>query len=117
MSELDIRVFIEDILVNSTRAMAFVKGMTREELESDLRTSYAVVRALEIIGEAAKAVPEDVRASTPQIPWRDMAGMRDKLIHAYDTVDLDVVWRATSEELPALMPELKRLLARLDASG
>jgi uncharacterized protein with HEPN domain len=113
MADRDIRVFIEDIVVNSKRALAFVDGMTREDLESDLRTSYAVIKALEIVGEAAKRIPDHVRASAPQVPWRDMAGMRDKLIHAYDTVDLDVVWLAVSEELPALMPDFERILAQL----
>ena len=117
MRDRDVRIYVEDILVNSRRALAFVEGMTREDLHADLRTSYAVARALEIVGEAAKRIPSDLRSSAPQIPWRDMAGMRDKLIHAYDSVDPDVVWLAVSDELPALIPALERLLAELDASA
>jgi uncharacterized protein with HEPN domain len=77
---------------------------------------FAVVRALEIVGEAAKLVPAEVRDRAPEIPWRVMAGMRDKLIHAYAGVDLQVVWRTVHEELPAVLVHIEALLRELEVS-
>lgn len=113
MGEQDVSLYVQDILDNANAAMEFVEGLSREDLDSDLRTSYAVTGALEIVGEAAKGVPDDVRASSPHVPWRKMTGMRDRLIHAYEAVDLDVVWTTVTEEIPPLLPELERLLESL----
>ena len=72
-------------------AMDFVRDMSYEEFVKDTKTVYAVIRAIEIIGEAVKNIPEDVRNKYPEIPWRAMAGMRDKVIHAYFGVKLERV--------------------------
>jgi uncharacterized protein with HEPN domain len=73
---------------------------------------YATVRALEIIGEAAKQIPDDVRMQASELPWRDMARMRDRLIHHYFSVDAEVVWRTVNDDLPALRSAVIRLLAQ-----
>jgi uncharacterized protein with HEPN domain len=75
-----------------------------------------VVRALEIVGEAAKAVPEEVRAMAPSIPWRQIATMRNKLIHHYFGVDLEIVWGTVVEDVPTLIKELETLIQKLAAN-
>ena len=76
--------------------------MTYEQFAGDAKTVFAVVRALEIIGEATKKLPQSVRDRYPKVPWREMAGIRDKLIHDYFGVNLAVVWKTVIEDLPGL---------------
>ena len=87
----------EDYLKDILDAIAFIEeftsGMDFEDFSKDRKTQFAVIRALEIIGEAAKAIPEDFKKEHPEVPWREMAGMREELIHAYFGVDLHVVWK------------------------
>jgi uncharacterized protein with HEPN domain len=93
------------------------KVLSRESLLSDERAKRALTRSIEIIGEAAKQVPDDYRANHPQIQWRYMAGMRDKLIHAYFGVDYDIVWDVAANKAPALRKHLEEILAKeADAS-
>ena len=110
-------VYIEDILQAAARARLFVEGFSMEAFAADLKTQYAIVRALEVIGEAAKRVPVDVQAMAPEIPWRAMAGMRDNLIHGYDEVNLEVVWRTVQDKVPEIEEPLRRLLQQLKVSG
>ena len=103
--------FVEDILDAMDKAEILVEGFTYEEFEADFRTNFAVIRALEIIGEASKRVPMDVRRQYPEIPWRGMAGMRDRIIHGYDTVDLQIVWDVVQQDIPEIKPQVQRILA------
>ncbi|KPV64096.1 MAG: hypothetical protein AOA66_0410 [Candidatus Bathyarchaeota archaeon BA2] len=84
--------YIEDVIEAMNDAMSFVEGMEYDDFLKDRKTVYAVIRAIEIIGEAVKKIPELVKNRYPQIPWRDMARMRDKLIHEYFGVNLRAVW-------------------------
>jgi uncharacterized protein with HEPN domain len=100
---------LRDILEGASKAQKFVKGMTQEDFVKDEKTVFAVIRALEIVGEAARRVPDDFRAKHVGVPWRSMTGMRDKLIHDYFGVSLDVVWKTVHEDLPALIMAIKLL--------
>ena len=105
--------YVEDMLESAQKAREFVAGMTYEEFVADEKTQYAVVRALEVLGEAAKKVPPEWREVYAEIPWRAIAGMRDKLIHDYIGVNLAVVWRTVEEDLPPLIEQLKGMLREL----
>jgi uncharacterized protein with HEPN domain len=85
----------------------------RDAFFSDRKTQDAVVRNVEIIGQAVKGLSEDARALEPTVPWRQIAGMRDKLIHEYFGVDLALVWDVVERELPALRPRMEEMIRRL----
>jgi uncharacterized protein with HEPN domain len=100
--------FLVDIRTASLNAQKFVAGMNFAAFVADEKTVYAVLRALEIIGEATKRLPSTVPDLAPEIPWRSMAGSRDKLIHDYFGVDLPNVWHTVTVELPPLDSHLTR---------
>ncbi|GAB4402889.1 MAG: hypothetical protein OHK0052_26040 [Anaerolineales bacterium] len=103
--------YLRDMLINAKKAIAFTSGLNYEQFAADDKTTYAVVRALEILGEASKLVPSEIRDVYPEIRWRDIAGMRDKLIHAYFGVNLQVVWQTVLQDLPLLVLQLEGLFA------
>jgi uncharacterized protein with HEPN domain len=105
----DDSIYIDHILNSINRIIDYISGKNREAFESDQLTQDAVVRQLEVIGEATKRVSNELRLKNPDIPWSDMAGMRDVLIHDYIDVDLGVVWKTASEDIP----NLKALILRL----
>jgi uncharacterized protein with HEPN domain len=100
--------YVTDIQDASQNISQFIAGMTWAQFASDQKTIYAVVRAFEIIGEAAKKVPPSVRKRHAKVPWKQMAGMRDKLIHEYFGVNYQVLWKTAQEDIPPVQP-LKEL--------
>jgi uncharacterized protein with HEPN domain len=107
----DYKVFLEDVLEAIANVKEFVGPMTRPEFEADKKTVHAVVRDLEVIGEAVKCVPPEVRALYPQVPWTRIAGLRDILIHHYFEIDLDIVWDIVQNKLPELKVQIEGILA------
>jgi len=106
--------YLEDILEYAEKAVRFLEETpTVDDLQKDERTLLAVVRALEVIGEAAKKIPQAFRSRYPHIPWRGMTGMRDKVIHEYFGVDAAVVWRTVREDLPPLRESIAQALSTL----
>ena len=103
------RDYLEDIVDAMEKAESFISGMDFQTFSDDDKTHFAVVRALEVIGEAVKHVPDHVKKKYPQVPWRDIAGMRDKLIHEYFGVKLKVVWNTVKSEIPELKPVFKKI--------
>lgn len=104
------RDYLHDILENAEKAMSFVAGMTEDEFVQDEKTVFAVIRAIEVIGEATKKIPNKIREKYPHGPWREMAGTCDKLIHAYFGVNSAVIWKTVSEDTPLLLPLLRQVL-------
>ncbi|MBC2696939.1 MAG: DUF86 domain-containing protein [ANME-2 cluster archaeon] len=102
MKKRDYGDFVQDILDSINDVENFIDGMEFEDFIKDKKTIYSVVRAIEIIGEAAKNVPEQIRKKYPDVPWKQMAGMRDKLIHEYFGVDLEILWKTAKDDVPQL---------------
>jgi uncharacterized protein with HEPN domain len=103
-------------LLHAIAAIEAIQSYTvggREVFLADGKTQDAVVRNIEIIGQAVKGISDDTRALVPDVPWRQIAGMRDKLIHEYFGVDIALVWDVVEHELPTLRPQLERLSERL----
>ena len=102
--------YIQDMLESAEKAIAFLGDLSYEQFSEDDKTIYAVIRAIEIIGEAARKLPADIRDSYPEITWREIVGTRDKLIHDYFGVNLLVVWQTVRNDLPSLVEQLQALL-------
>jgi uncharacterized protein with HEPN domain len=103
----DVSLYIRDILAAIESIEAFVGTMDFAAFQDDDKTQSAVIRKLEIIGEAVKQIPEEKRRQYPEIPWKQIAGMRDKLIHFYFGVDAHLVWQTIKKRLPALRESLR----------
>jgi uncharacterized protein with HEPN domain len=108
-----IQDYLQDILDAVAAIEQFTTGIELESFSQNLEKVFAVSRAIEIIGEAVKQIPDSVRSQYPDIPWRDMAGMRDKLIHDYFNTDVEIIWKAVQEDVPQLKMMISQVLADL----
>ncbi len=104
------RIRLLHMVEASQAAMRFTSGRQREDLQTDQMLLFAVLRAIEVIGEAASKVSEDIRLANPNIPWKAIVGMRNRLVHAYFDVDPDMVWETLQMEIPSVLTRLKGLL-------
>jgi uncharacterized protein with HEPN domain len=98
-------------------ALSFTKGRTRRDLNSDDQLALATVRLIEIIGEAAAKISPETREAHPEIPWNDIVGTRNRLIHGYEDVDLNIVWQIVKEDLPDLLRKLLTIVGEKGAQG
>jgi uncharacterized protein with HEPN domain len=100
-------VYLQHILDEIEYLISLNKTVTFEELTMNITTEHAITRALEIIGEASKNVPDPVKKKYPDIPWKFMAGLRDKIIHGYFAINYDIVWDVIQHKLPELEPRIR----------
>jgi uncharacterized protein with HEPN domain len=107
--------YLRDILQASQDALGWAEAMDFETFRADRRTNLAVVRALETIGEAARNIPASYRRRYPQVPWRDMMDMRNKLIHEYFGIDQEVLWRPVRQDLPPLCDAIRQMVAEMES--
>jgi len=109
----DYRLFIKDILEAIEDIEVFIGKMSFDTFHSDKKTRSAVVWKLEVIGEASKNVPASIRSKYKALPWKDMAGMRDKISHFYFGIDYQIVWEVVRRKLPTVKPVVKKMLKEL----
>ncbi|AKB74102.1 hypothetical protein MSLAZ_0841 [Methanosarcina lacustris Z-7289] len=110
-------LYLSEMLSASINVKSFIEEMDKDAFLKDEKTKSAVVRQLEIIGEAAKAIPADIRSLAPELDWRSIAGMRDRMIHAYFNVDYNLVWDTVVNDVPVFEQTIERLIGELDSSN
>jgi uncharacterized protein with HEPN domain len=106
----DYRDYLQDILDSINDIENFVRGMDFEEFKRDRKTINAIVRSIEVIGEASKKIPRSLKAKYRGVPWREMAGMRDKLIHEYFGVDVEILWKTAKDDIPPLKQVIQNMI-------
>jgi uncharacterized protein with HEPN domain len=104
------------MLDHAREAMAMAEGKARGDLDTDRMLNLALVKLLEIVGEAASRVGSDEQARHTQIPWQQLIGLRNRLVHGYDQVDLDILWQILTHDLPPLVEELERIVTRWESA-
>ena len=112
MSHRSPQILLRHMLDAAREASLFVQDKSRKDLDGDRQLQHSLIRCIEIVGEAASRIDFDFREAHPQIPWIDIVAMRNRLIHAYFDVDLDIVWSTSKNELPALIRQIEKLLDR-----
>ena len=110
MSLRDDRARLEHMLEHAEEAVAMAAGRSREDLDTDRQLNLSLVRLLEIVGEAAARVSEERRSASPAIPWPDIVGLRNRLVHGYDEVDFDILWDIIEIDLPPLVDQLRKII-------
>ena len=114
MSKIDDLTRLKHIRDSAKEALFFVRNRTRQDLDHDRMLSLALVRLIEIMGEAANNISEPCQAKYFKIPWRQIIGMRNRIIHAYFDVDLDIVWQVITQDLSSLLIEVEKAIQDLE---
>lgn len=102
--------YLYDIYDSIKKGISFINEMTYEKFEKDEKTQYALIRVIEIIGEASKKISNEIKAQSEEIPWREISGMRDLLIHDYFGVNIKVVWETAKNDFPELKQKIQKLI-------
>ena len=108
----DDAIRVRHMLDAAREALSFVEGKTRSDLNTNRMLVLSLIKSIEIIGEAASSVTQETRDQNPHIPWRDIVGMRNRLIHAYFDIDLDRVWDTLTDDLPNLLAQLEQAMQK-----
>ena len=106
----DLRLYLTDILIAGEKVIRYTEGMNFENFVADERTFDAVIRNLQIIGEAVKNIPDNVRELNPEMEWRKIAGLRDILAHAYFQIEDEIIWDVVENKVPSLLGVVSQLL-------
>lgn len=110
MSRRDPLVAVQQMRDNAQRVLTTMSDRSRSDIDTDEMLQAALIRWMEVIGEAARRVPEEFRSDYPNVPWRQTTALRNVLIHDYDTVDFDLLWQIIQERLPLLMQQLQAII-------
>lgn len=110
MSKRDAKLLLDDILTSIAKIERYLAGLDREQFLNDEKSIDAVVRNLEIIGEATRQLPDEFTAQSPHIPWAQMAGLRNRIVHEYFGLDLDIIWEITQHDLSPLRQQIQPLI-------
>jgi len=112
--ERNYKIFLKDILDSMENIDHYLEGVDYEDFVEDQKTIDAVVRNIEIIGEATKQIPENIQKEYPEVPWKKMAKMRDKMIHGYFTISEDILWETVKHDIPETKHLIKEMLEDID---
>jgi uncharacterized protein with HEPN domain len=110
MSRHNPEVALRQILSHTREAVEICRGKSRQDLEADRLLNLALTRLIEIIGEAANRIPDEVQSKYPNLPWLQMIGARNRLIHGYDNVDFDILWVIVQKDLPGIIQTLEEMI-------
>jgi uncharacterized protein with HEPN domain len=110
MNERSYLMFLEDIIESIEKIEIYIRELTYNAFIEDSKTVDAVVRNLEIIGEASKRIPDNIKENLKEVPWHRMTGLRNIIAHEYFGIDLNIIWKIIKENLPEVKPSLKKLL-------
>jgi uncharacterized protein with HEPN domain len=106
------RATLDDLTVACLRVMGYVEGASRSDLDQDSLLVSACCYRIAVMGEAVKRLSPATRSKHPEVQWKDIAGMRDRLIHGYDSVDIDELWKTATEDVPALLEQVRTIQER-----
>jgi len=113
MTVRDVRLYLEDILESITLIIQYCGDLTKDEFEEEIEKQDSIIRRLEIIGEAARQIPDNLKMENPDIPWRDIGDFRNVLVHEYFGLKIDRVWRVIHKDLPKLKEQIEKLIQEL----
>ncbi len=114
MIKRDYKDYLQDMFDSINDIGFFTENMTFESFAKDRKTINATIRSIEVIGEATKKLPKSIKDKNSSIPWKKMAGMRDKMVHEYFGVDIEIMWKTIKEDIPKLKPLILELLKNMD---